>query len=76
MGPTLMEGWFPEIFGGTTTDPKATLLTLTSFTGRPTVLGAVPGGLSDLTTLPDIVEIYRSSAYLSLIHISEPTRPY
>ena len=61
MGPTLTEGWFPEIFGGTTTDSKATLLTLTSSTGRPTVLGAVPGGLSDLATLP---EIYRSSAYL------------
>ena len=63
MGPTLTEGWFPEIFGGTTTDLKATLLTLTSSNGRPTVLGAVPGGLSDLA-LPDIVEIYRSSPYL------------
>ena len=39
MGPTLTEGWFPEIFGGTTTDRKATLLTLTSSNGRPTVLG-------------------------------------
>ena len=65
MGPTLTEGWFPEIFGGTTTTPKATLITLTrSFTGLPTALGAVPGGLSDLATLPDIFEIYRSSAYL------------
>jgi len=65
MGPTLTEGWFPEIFGGTTTTPKATLITLTrSSTGLPTALGAVPGGLSDLATLPDIFEIYRSSAYL------------
>ena len=54
MGPTMTEGWFSEIFGGTTTDLKATLLTLTSSTGRPTLPGAVPGGISDLTTLPDI----------------------
>ena len=57
MGPTLTdEGWFSEIFGGMPTNPEATLLTLTSSTGRPTALGAVPAGFSNLSTLPDIVE--------------------
>jgi len=64
MGPTMTGGWLSEIFGGTTTNLKATLFTLTCSTGRPTDRGAVPAGLSDLATLPDTVEIYCSSAYL------------
>ena len=44
MGPTLTEGWFPEIFGGTTKNPKATRITPTSSSGHPTALGAVREG--------------------------------
>ena len=55
---SLSKGWISEIFGGTSTNPKATLLTLSSSSGRPTELGAVPAGFSDHATLPDTVEIY------------------
>ena len=64
MGPTMTEGWFFEIFDGNLTNPKATLLNLISSTGHPTNFGAFPAGLSDLATLLNTVEIYRSSTYL------------
>ena len=56
--------WFPGISSCDPQNPGATLLTLISSNGCPTVPGAFPAGLSSITTSSDVVETSRSSSYL------------